>query len=73
MINSLLQMQLKLHKKERFKKQQKQPVIRSQNNLKNFSKNNSETNEEGILREKYISPELRQKIIDDLRLKEENN
>ena len=31
---------------------------------------NSETNEE-ILREKYISPELRQKIIDNLRLKED--
>ena len=39
---------------------------------KTSPKNNSETNEEEILREKYISPELRQKIIDDLRLKEEN-
>ena len=29
-------------------------------------------NEEEILREKYISPELRQKIANDLRLKEEN-
>ena len=29
--------------------------------------NNLETNEE-ILREKYLSPELRQKIIDDLRV-----
>ena len=38
--------------------------------LKTSPKNNSETNEEEILREKYISPELRQKIIDDLRLKE---
>ena len=28
--------------------------------------------EEEVLREKYISPELRQKIIDALRLKEEN-
>ena len=35
------------------------------------SKNNFETNEEEILREEYISPELRQKVIDDLRLKEE--
>ena len=33
--------------------------------------NNSETNEEEILREKYISPELRQKFLDDLRLKED--
>ena len=39
---------------------------------KTSPKNNSETNEEEILRERYISPELRQKIIDDLRLKEEN-
>ena len=36
---------------------------------KTFSKNNLETNEEEAIREKYISPELRQKIIDDLRLK----
>ena len=35
-------------------------------------KNDSETKEEEIPREKYISQELRQKIIDDLRLKEEN-
>ena len=39
---------------------------------KTSPKNNSETNEEEILREKYISPKLTQKIIDDLRLKEEN-
>ena len=39
---------------------------------KTFPKNNSEKNEEEILIEKYISPDLRQKIIDDLRLKEEN-
>ena len=35
-------------------------------------KNNSETNEEEILRKRYISPELRHKIIDDLKLKEKN-
>ena len=35
-------------------------------------KNNSETNEEEILRKRYISPELRQKIIVDLRFVEEN-
>ena len=39
---------------------------------KTSPKNNSETNEEKTIREKYISPDLRQKIIDDLRLKEEN-
>ena len=32
---------------------------------------NSETNEEEILREKHISPGLRKKIVDDLRLREE--
>ena len=37
---------------------------------KTSPKNNSETNEEVTISEKYISPELRQKTIDDLRLKE---
>ena len=37
---------------------------------KTSRKKNLEKNEEEILREKYISPTLRQKIIDDLRLKE---
>ena len=37
---------------------------------KTSPQNNSETNEEKTLREKYISPDLRQKIVDDLRLKE---
>ena len=40
--------------------------------LTTSSKNNSETNEEKILRQIYISPKLRQKIIDDLGLNEEN-
>ena len=39
---------------------------------KTFPKNNLETNEEEIFREKHISPELRQKVIDNLRLKKEN-
>ena len=39
---------------------------------KNSPQNNSETNEEEILREGYISPELRHKIIGDLRLKIES-
>ena len=34
--------------------------------------NNSETNEEQIIRERFIPPELRHKIIDDLRLKEKH-
>ena len=68
-------MHLKLHQKERCKKQQKQVVIWLKIKLlkksQEPSKNNSEKNEEEILREKYILPELKQKIIDDLRLKEE--
>ena len=35
-------------------------------------KNNLESNEKEILRETFIHPELRHKIINDLRLKEEN-
>ena len=35
---------------------------------KTSPQNNSETNQKEILRERYISPEQRQKIIDDLRL-----
>ena len=38
---------------------------------KTSPQNSSETNEEEMPREKYIPPELRQKIIDDLRLKED--
>ena len=40
--------------------------------LKTLLKNNSETNEEEILRERFIPLELRHKIINDLRLKEPN-
>ena len=39
---------------------------------KTSPKYNSDTNKEEILTERYISPEQRQKIIDHLRLKEEN-
>ena len=35
-------------------------------------KNNSETNEEEILRERLIPPELRHKVFNDLRSTEEN-
>ena len=35
-------------------------------------KNNLKINEEELLREKYVSPDVRQKIIDVLRLKEQN-
>ena len=47
-------------------------VIKSLIELRKFSKTsrkyNSETNEEEILRERFILSELRHKIIDDLRL-----
>ena len=39
---------------------------------KTSPKNNSATNEEEILRERFIPKELRHKIINGLRLKEEN-
>ena len=40
--------------------------------LKTSPKNTSETSKEEILSKRYVSPALRHKIIDDLRLKEEN-
>ena len=40
--------------------------------LENFTKKNLETNEEKILREIFMPSELRQKIISDPILKEEN-
>ena len=39
---------------------------------KTSPKNNLETDKEEMFREKYISPKLRQKFIDELRLNEEN-
>ena len=66
MLNILLQMQLKLLQKER---RIADKIIKFS---KNLPQNNSETNEEEILRERFISPELRHKTIDDLRLKTEN-
>ena len=39
---------------------------------KTSAKNNSKTSEEKIPIERYISSELRQKILDDLKLKEES-
>ena len=42
-------------------------VHKTTRSLKTSPHNNLETNEE-ILREKYISPGLRQRVIDDLRL-----
>ena len=41
-------------------------------NSKTSPKNDLELNEEEIIRERYISPELRHKVIDDLRIKIEN-
>ena len=39
---------------------------------KTSPKNNSETNEKELLRERFIPSELRHKIINDLKLKDEN-
>ena len=39
---------------------------------KTSPRNTLETNKEDILSKRYVSPALRHKIIDDLRLKEEN-
>ena len=39
---------------------------------KNWPQNNSKTNEEEVIRERFIPSELRHKIINDLRLKTEN-
>ena len=78
MLNNLEQIHLKFLKKESFKKQQKQLVtrlvIKSLIKLQKISKqNNSETvtneHDKEIPKERYISPEERQKIIDELRLK----
>ena len=71
MLNNLLQMHSKLCQKEQFKKQQKQLVNIIENKIadkitrgsKTSPQNNSETNEEEMLREKYIFPELRQKLL----------
>ena len=81
MLNNLQQMQLKLLQKESFRKQQKQLVISLVIKLaielrefqKNFHQNNLETvknmHDKEIPKERYISPEERQGIIDKLRLK----
>ena len=81
MLINLQQMRLKLVQKEQFKKQQKQLVIwliiklliKSLKFKKKSQQNNLETvtNEHGkeIPKEKYISLEERQEIIDKLRSK----
>ena len=81
MLSNLLQMHLNLLQKEYFKKQDKKLVISlvirllkiSQKNQKRLPQKNSETvrNEHDTERpkEKNISPEEREKLIDDLRLK----
>ena len=73
MPNNVLQMLLKLVKKEQFKKQQKQPIIWLVTKLQIKQQNTSETvaSEKGDLgfdakipKERYIPPEKSQKIID---------
>ena len=68
-------MQLKLLQKERFKAVEATGDLIGNNIAdkitrvsKTSTQNNLETNKEEILRERYISPEQRKEIIDDLRL-----
>ena len=80
MLNNLLQMHLKLRSKRVIQETPEATgnlignkfVDKIRRISKTSPQNNSETNEEEILRERYISPKLWQKIIDDLRLKIEN-
>ena len=73
-------MHLKLFQKEQFKKQQKQLGDLIGNKIadkitrvsRTFPKNNPETSEEEILRERFIPSELSHNITDDLRLRKEN-
>ena len=79
MLNNLQQMLLKLLQKGQFKTQQKQLVIllvikllielrKSKSSPQNNSKTIMNEHDNEILKERCISPEERQKIIDDLRL-----
>ena len=79
MLNNLQQMRLKLLQKLKFKKtaQKNGDSIKYKTadqitkDSKNFQQNNSETvtneHKKEIAKERYIFPEERQKIIDDLR------
>ena len=74
----MLRMYIKLPQKERLKKTVEATANLIRNKIAdkitrsstNSPQNKSETNEE-LFRQKYISLELRQKVIDDLRLKED--
>ena len=76
MLNNLLQMYLKVLQKEQFKKTAEATGDLIGNKIadkitrvsKTLPQNNSGTNEEQILRERYLSPEQRQDIVDHLRL-----
>ena len=74
-------MHLKLNQKRRFKKKAEATGDFFGNKIadkitrasETSHKNNSETNEKEIHKERYKSPNLTEKIIDDLRLKKEND
>ena len=76
MLNNLLQMYLKVLQKEQFKKTAEATGDLIGNKIadkitrvsKTLPQNNSGTNKEQILRERYLSPEQRQEIVDHLRL-----
>ena len=77
MLNSLLQMHYCIKKSDSTTAEATDDLIGNKiadkitNVSKTSPKNNLETNEEEIFWEKYISLELKQKIIDDLRFKED--
>ena len=73
-LNNLQQMRLKPLQKEQLKKQWRQLVTNKVTKVtKNSQQNNSATvaneNDKEIPKERYISPDKRQEIINDLRLK----
>ena len=79
MLNNLLQIHLKSLKRSNSKNRTttgdfigNKIADRITKVSKTSPKNTSETKEEEILRERFITPRLKHKIINDLRLKEEN-
>ena len=79
MLNNLLQIHLKSLKRSNSKNRTTTGDLignkiadRITKVSKTSPKNTSETKEEEILRERFITPRLKHKIINDLRLKEQN-
>ena len=68
MLNNLLQMHLKLLQKDIITKISKTSTQNNSKTITNKEKTNWLDSEKEIPREKYTSPEKRQKIIDNIRL-----